>query len=333
MNSTAKAGLHPRSRHGARYDLKQLVRTFPPLGPFVRPHEHGGDSIDFADPAAVKALNRALLAHDYGIIHWDIPSGYLCPPIPGRADYVHHVADLLASDADGRVPCGPAIVALDIGVGANCVYPIIGTHEYGWRFVASELDAVALRNAQKIVAENPALTPLVECRRQSSATGIFRGVIRPGERFDLTLCNPPFHASSAAAASGTLRKLRNLGGEKRLESELNFGGQPTELWCQGGELAFIRRMISESVAFAESCRWFTTLVSKAGHVPLILGALQRVKATARHTIPMRQGQKQSRVVAWTFQTERQKLKHANDAFSSRPSFARRNRYRGSPAVV
>ena len=301
-----KAGLHPRSRHGARYDFEQLVRSFPPLGPFVRPHAHGGESVDFADPAAVKALNRARLAHFYGIARWDIPPGYLCPPIPGRADYIHHVADLLAADQNGKIPRGSQVIALDVGLGANCVYPIIATHEYGWCVIGSELDPVALRNAQKIVAENAALTPLVGCRRQNSATAIFHGIILPGERFDLTLCNPPFHTSGAAAASGTERKLQNLGGGKRSETVLNFGGQPTELWCPGGELAFVRRMIAESVTCAESCRWFTTLVSKAGHVPLLLQALSRVKACEVRTIPMRHGQKQSRIVAWTFRSAEQR---------------------------
>ena len=42
-------------------------------------------------------LNRAILMHHYGVKSWDIPAGYLCPPIPGRADYIHSVADLLAA--------------------------------------------------------------------------------------------------------------------------------------------------------------------------------------------------------------------------------------------
>jgi 23S rRNA (adenine1618-N6)-methyltransferase len=234
------------------------------------------------------------------VARWDIPDGYLCPPIPGRADYIHHLADLLASDRGGVVPRGPDVAVLDIGMGANCIYPIVGTHEYGWRFVGSETDTVALSNARRIVADNPALARRIECRRQRTPMAVFRGIVQTGERFDLTLCNPPFHLSRAEALAGTQRKLKNLSGGRREPAVLNFGGQATELWCEGGELGFIRRMIVESVAVAENCLWFTTMVSKAANLSPIERALARAQAVEVRTIPMQQGQKRSRIVAWTF---------------------------------
>lgn len=295
-----KTGLHPRNRHRGLYDFEELTRASPALAPFVRPHEHGGVSIDFSNPAAVKELNRALLQAYYGVSDWDIPAGYLCPPIPGRADYLHHVADLLAEDAGGVVPRGPEIALLDIGVGANCIYPLIGSHEYGWRFVGSEVDPIALANAQRIVAAHPSLTRLIECRRQRSAATLFGGIVRPGERFAASLCNPPFHASGEEARAGTRRKVRNLGGDARAEPVLNFGGQAGELWCPGGEQGFLRRMIAESAAFSGACRWFTALVSKAGSLPVLSHALARAGAADMRVIPMSQGQKQSRILAWRF---------------------------------
>src|SRR2546426_285023 len=101
--SSEKAGLHPRNPHRARYDFAELCRSSPALAPFVGHNNYGGESIDFANPAAVKALNQALLKKFYGVAQWDIPAGYLCPPIPGRADYLHHVADLLAADNGGVI--------------------------------------------------------------------------------------------------------------------------------------------------------------------------------------------------------------------------------------
>lgn len=293
-----KAELHPRNRHRGRYDFAQLVRSSPALAGFLRPNPHGDRTIDYADPTAVKALNAALLRHFYSIQHWDIPPGYLCPPIPGRADYLHHAADLLAEG--DAIPRGPAITVLDIGVGANCIYPILGRHEYGWRFVGSEIDPTALRNAQRIVTRNPALTGFVDCRRQTSASALFRGILRPGERFDLTLCNPPFHASAQEAAAGTQRKVRNLGTGAAARPSLNFGGRNNELWCPGGEAAFIRRLIAESAERAAHCLWFTTLVSKAANVPGIRRALTAAHAVEVRMIPMAQGQKQSRIMAWSF---------------------------------
>lgn len=286
-----KAGLHPRNRFNTRYDFSQLIACSPALEAFVKPNAYGDDSIDYADPQAVKALNQALLKHAYGLEHWDIPPGYLCPPIPGRSDYIHHLADLIAMRR------GRAVRVLDIGTGANCIYPLIGASEYGWSFVGAEVDLVAWRWAQKIVAANSSVTGLIECRLQKSAAACFRGVIQPEERFDLTLCNPPFHGSAAEAAEGTQRKLRNLGGKT---SGLNFGGKANELWCEGGELGFIRRMIEESAEFAAQCGWFTTLVSKSEHLSRLEQALRKVKAAEVKVIDMAQGQKKSRILAWRF---------------------------------
>jgi 23S rRNA (adenine1618-N6)-methyltransferase len=288
---TEKTGLHPRNRFNTRYDFPQLIACSPALAVFVKPNAYGDESIDYADPLAVKALNQALLKHAYGLQHWDIPPGYLCPPIPGRSDYIHHLADLIA------LRRGPSVRMLDIGTGANCIYPLIGASEYGWSFVGAEVDPVAWRWAQKIVTANPSVKGLIECRLQKSAAACFRGVIQPGEHFYLTLCNPPFHGSAAEAAEGTQRKLRNLGCKK---SGLNFGGKANELWCEGGELGFIRRMIEESAEFAAQCGWFTTLVSKSEHLPRLEQALRRVKAAEVKIIDMAQGQKKSRILAWRF---------------------------------
>lgn len=268
----------------------------PPLAAFVRPNGHGDDSIDYANPLAVKALNQALLKHAYGLQYWDLPPGYLCPPIPGRSDYVHHLADLIS------LRRGPSVRVLDIGMGANCIYPLIGASEHGWSFVGAEVDPAALRWARKLVAANPSVAGLIECRQQSSATRCFQGIIRPGERFDLTMCNPPFHTSAAEAAAGTRRKAKNLGVKKDV---LNFGGKEGELWCEGGELAFIRRMIAESVDFARTAGWFTSLVSKSDNLPKLEKALRRAQVAEMRVIAMAQGQKKSRILAWTFGTRHQ----------------------------
>jgi 23S rRNA (adenine1618-N6)-methyltransferase len=189
---------------------------------------------------------------------------------------------------------------LDIGVGANCIYPLIGASEYGWRFVGSEIDPVALRWAQKLVAANPAVVGLIECRLQPSSAECFKGVIKPGEVFDLSMCNPPFHASAAEAAAGTQRKVHNLGSKKSAAIVPNFGGKAGELWCDGGELAFVRRLIAQSAEWSQNCRWFTTLVSKSAHLPRLYQALKAVPVIDVKTIAMAQGQKQSRMLAWTY---------------------------------
>ena len=302
-----KSTLHPRNPHRGRYDFQQLIAASPGLAPLVAPNAYGDESINFADPLAVKALNRALLNVVYGIREWDIPPKYLCPPIPGRADYLHFLADLLAECNGGVIPRGNLVRVLDIGVGANCIYPLIGQREYGWQFVGSDIDAAAIANAQRIVDAN-GLGEAISLRLQASATAIFKGVVRPDEVFDLTLCNPPFHASLAEARLGTQRKWQNLGkdavqqkalGKKKIPL-LNFGGQGAELYCEGGEEAFVCRMIEESAQLRGRCMWFTTLISRSASLPAVYRAIKYAGALDSRTIEMAQGQKKSRIVAWTF---------------------------------
>ncbi|MDB5287036.1 MAG: rRNA methyltransferase [Mucilaginibacter sp.] len=292
-----KTTMHPRNAHRNRYDFQALVKTLPELGAFVSLNQFNDLSIDFKNPEAVKMLNKALLKHFYGIAHWDIPEGFLCPPIPGRADYIHYMADVLAGCNEGVIPTGKSVKVLDIGVGANCIYPIIGNKAYGWSFVGAEVDHIAVRSAKNIVEANN-LPKVIEIRKQSSSADIFNGIIKPGELFDLTMCNPPFHASLKEAAEGTERKWKNLGTNEN--TQLNFGGQNTELWCEGGEERFLNKMISESAQFKTSCFWFSSLISKKTTLPACYKNLEYFGARDVKTIPMAQGQKTSRILAWTY---------------------------------
>lgn len=292
--------MHPRNPHRDGYDLAALTAASPPLAPFVRTAPHGGPTIDFADPAAVKALNAALLLHHYGVRAWDLPPGYLCPPVPGRADYVHAVADLLATTNGGAIPQGAGVRVLDVGIGANAIFPLLGHQAYGWSFVGTEVDPVALRHAETVLAANPRFASAVALRRQRARERVFAGVVAPDEHFALTLCNPPFHGSPEAASAATRRKLRQLGGGTAPRLRRNFGGTGSELWCAGGELGFIRRMIDESRGLAAQVGWFTTLVSSREHLPALERALDRAGAAEVRVLPLEHGQKKSRILAWRF---------------------------------
>lgn len=298
-----KTKIHPRSKHRERYDFSELTKACPELKAFVQLTAHGDESIDFFNPEAVKTLNKALLNYHYNIEYWDIPPQYLCPPIPGRADYIHHIADLLAASTEGKIPTGAAITCLDIGVGANCIYPIIGNKEYGWSFIGADIDPIAMNAAQAIISANSSLTGKIALRLQNNHQHIYNGIIQKNERIDLTICNPPFHSSAAAAQAGTLRKLSNLKGQKINKMVLNFGGQSNELWCAGGESQFVQNMIQESKTFAHSCYWFSTLISKQANLEAVYVALKKQEAIKVKTIEMGQGNKASRIVAWTFLNE------------------------------
>ena len=293
-----KAGLHPRNRHRRGYDFPHLLSVAPGLAPFVIRNPAGQPTIDFAHPPAVLALNAALLRADYGIVGWTLPPRFLCPPVPGRADYLHVVADLLARDHGGTIPRGGDVRVLDVGVGANLIYPLIGHREYGWSFIGSDTVPAALNNAQRILDANPGLAKAIDLRHQPDPGAIFDGILADNERVEVVICNPPFHASRAQAAAGTRRKLRNLGRDTG-PLVLNFGGLEPELCCPGGEVAFITRMIVESARRPLAARWFTTLVAQDAHVGLLRTALNAHHARRVEVLPMAQGNKRSRLLAWT----------------------------------
>lgn len=275
------------------------MKRSPALEEFVVTARHGRPSIDFADPQAVTALNAALLAEAYGVL-WSLPHGALCPPIPGRSDYIHYLADLLSNGDANAIPRGPSVRVIDVGSGANCAYPIIGASEYGWSFVATEVDRASMRWARQVVRVNRRIGALIEHRLQPDPLACFAGVTNAGERFAASMCNPPFHASAAEAAAGSTRKRRNLG---LVDAEpLNFGGNANELWCRGGEVGFIERMIAESASRPMLCRWFTTLVARSEHLPRLRRSLKAVRPAGIQVIDMAQGQKKSRILAWTFQS-------------------------------
>lgn len=302
---TEKTNLHPRNLDRFGYDFDQLIQITPELESFVSINEHGIKTIDFSNPEAVKSLNKALLALHFNIQNWDIPTNYLCPPIPGRADYIHSIADLLASTNNGIIPEGETVQGLDIGIGANCIYPIIGNSTYGWSFVGTDIDEKAIQNCKKIIKDNPRLMDAISLQLQTESRFIFKNIITPEDKFAFTICNPPFHNSKEEATKSSIRKINNLENTRTKNPVLNFGGQNAELWCEGGEIGFVTQMIYESAKYPMQCLWFTTLVSKKENLSSIYKTLNKVSAVDVKTIDMAQGQKTSRIVAWTFLSEAQ----------------------------
>lgn len=293
--------MHPNNKHKGRYDFERLRAAYPELNSYLSINKYGDETIDFANPDAVRTLNKALLKDYYAIQHWQIPQGYLCPPIPGRADYIHAISDLIGPKIGSAFTRG-----LDIGVGANCIYPIIGICEYNWRFVGADINPISIESAEKNISSNVALFGKVEFKLQQNPKNIFKGILEDFEdgTFDFTMCNPPFHSSKEEAVAGTKRKWKNLGKDKQHEKQIvNFGGQDPELWCEGGEIQFIETMIKESAEFKLRARWFTTLVSKEDSLKKLTSLLKSNLAKEIRILEMEQGQKKSRVLAWSFLTQ------------------------------
>ena len=164
-------------------------------------------------------------------------------------------------------------------------------------FIASDVDAAAIASATALVSANA--VP-VELRLQRERTSILRGVLEPSDGLmAFTMCNPPFFKSAEEAAAQTARKWRGLrtagGGSTR-----SFGGSASELWCPGGEKAFVTRHIRESARSPTAALWFTSLVSAERSLPKLEAELRASRARRVEQLGVATGNKKMRVLAWSF---------------------------------
>jgi 23S rRNA (adenine1618-N6)-methyltransferase len=277
--------MHLRNIHRYGYDFQKLIATHPELGNHLVESPAGAETIDFSDATSILEFNTALLKHHYKIKYWKLPEGSLYPPIPGRADYIHHLADLVGKGGKN---------GLDIGCGASAIYPILGNSIYDWKMVGCDVEDESVAFAKK----NTSKIDPIEIRHQIDKGNIFKGVILEGESYDFTMCNPPFYGSEEEAVKANMSKQRKLG---TYEERRNFAGHAHELWCNGGEALFIKRMIKESVAYKGQVGWFTCLLSRKQNLKKPLKQLEKLQAEVK-VIEMATGNKESRFVAWRFKS-------------------------------
>lgn len=289
--------MHKNNKHKNGYDFENLIRVSPELKTHVSINKYNIKTIDFANPIAVKILNTAILKADYGIDFWEFPEENLCPPIPGRVEYIHLVKDLLDSSGINSSNI------LDIGTGANCIYPLLGISEYNWNFTASDCDELSLACAKRIIIKNN-LTEVIKLRKQIDSSHVLKNIISKSDCFDASICNPPFYKNEEEALASTRQKLKGLGKTEGITTR-NFAGKANELWYKGGEKAFLHTYLYQSSLFKKQCFWYTTLVSNKDNVKSMHKSLAKLGALNIKTIPMALGNKKSRVVAWTFLTEKE----------------------------
>tara|TARA_R110002167_G_scaffold127880_2_gene309759 strand:- start:10004 stop:10858 length:855 start_codon:yes stop_codon:yes gene_type:complete len=280
-------GLHPENRFNKGYDFNDLISKNPILKEFVLENKFKNLSIDFSDPKAVKELNKALLFTFDKIKVWDFSDENLCPPIPGRLDYILHLSDLLSSEKEIKI--------LDIGTGATCIYPLLGVSQFNWSFVATDIDLDSLDTAQDIIDDNH-LDEKIELRQQLNEQQILKGILKDEDVFSAVMCNPPFYKSAEEAQGANRRKTKNLGNN----AVRNFSGNNNELWFPGGEKAFLHNYLYESSLFSKQSIWFTSLVSKKENVESLQTSSKKLGAKEFKVIDMNQGNKVTRIVCWRF---------------------------------
>ena len=292
------AAMHAQNPYAGRYDLKRLANAHSPLQEHIVLNPSGQQTIDFTVSDAVYELNKAMLLADYKLGDYHLPKGYLIPPVPGRLEYLLHLRDFISEKF--KADKAAQLRGLDIGAGANGIYCILGVQHFNWSMIGAESNAVAVKTARENIQRTNALKDKIEIRHQENKSFLFKNIIQPKEQFDFSVCNPPFHSSKDEAFKGSLKKHSNLSSPSDRNTHLlNFEGQANELWCNGGESLFIKRLIKESLDFNSQVKVFSSLVSKADSLAAIGKQLKKAKAN-HQIIPMDLGNKKSRILVWWF---------------------------------
>lgn len=292
-----KSSFHPKNQFNKAYDFLKLAEVVPELAEFFKTTKSGHLTLNYNEPKAVKYLNKALLKLYYDIAYWDIPDDYLCPPIPGRLDYIHHLADLIEEQQVKTTRLYNSNAVVDIGTGPSVIFPILGVKEYNWSFLATDIDDKAIKVGQAIAMTNKSLQNRIKFRIQKDPNLIFKKVISTDQKFLASMCNPPFYIHEEQVQEVSSKKRKNLDYQDDVR---NFGGKDHELITRGGEVGFISRMITESVFFKDNFLVFTSLVSQKTSLDPLFRKLERTEVPFSKVVTMKHGVKETRILAWSF---------------------------------
>ncbi|KAJ5563659.1 hypothetical protein N7535_008823 [Penicillium sp. DV-2018c] len=258
-------------------------------------HLKPNGQLDFTDPAAVRQLTTTLLQQDFHL-KVDIPEDRLCPPVPNRLNYILWLQDLLDSTAGGlreRYDRDREVVGLDIGTGCIGIYPLLGcATRPRWNFAATDIDSNNIRTSQHNVALNN-----LESRIRivhSDPNGPLIPLEKLGcQTLDFTMCNPPFYTSS--------NELKQSAEQKEREPFSTCTGAEVEMVTSGGEVAFVKRMIDESLQLRDRVQWYTSMLGKLSSINALVEMLIKHGITNFAVTEFEQGSKTKRwAVAWSW---------------------------------
>ncbi|KAK4163375.1 hypothetical protein QBC43DRAFT_345276 [Cladorrhinum sp. PSN259] len=253
--------------------------------------------LDFTDPAAVMQLTKTLLRTDFGL-EIELPNDRLCPPVPNRHNYILWLKDLLESTSysppDSQPVCG-----LDVGTGASCIYPLLGTvQRSSWHFVATDIDEQSLAHAKRNVELNDLSGQVRLLLRSPKDSLIPSESDLPMSPLGFVMMNPPFYTSADEMLSSAAKKSR--------PPHSACTGAPVEMVCEGGEVAHVGRLLEESLVLRErGARWYTSMLGKVTSLEVLVGKLKENGINNYAVTEFIQGNKTKRwAIGWTFGTMR-----------------------------
>ncbi|KAJ5958884.1 uncharacterized protein N7479_006034 [Penicillium vulpinum] len=258
-------------------------------------HLKPNGQLDFNDPAAVRQLTTTLLQQDFHL-KVEIPGDRLCPPVPNRLNYILWLQDLLDSTAGGLhegYDRDREVVGLDIGTGCISIYPLLGcATRPRWNFVATDIDLNNLRTSQHNVSLNN-LESRIRIIRSDPDGPLFPLEKLGCQTLDFTMCNPPFYTSTDELIKSAEKKER--------DPFSACTGVEVEMVTSGGEVAFVKKMIDESLQLRDRVQWYTSMLGKLSSINVLVETLIKHENHNFAVTEFDQGSKTKRwAVAWSW---------------------------------
>ncbi|KAI8970275.1 hypothetical protein BDF20DRAFT_916102 [Mycotypha africana] len=285
--------MHSRNIYIVEPDFKKLAEEFEAFKPFVKTTSQGRSFIDFKDPKAVKQLCVCLMRKDFNI-DIDFPLDTLCPAVPNRLNYILWLEDLL-NDTLTLGEKKNEIRGIDIGVGASCIYPLLGcAQNQNWTFLGTEIDARSVEYALKNIKSNN-LQDRISIKYNEDPNKIF--LIEDNQiHYAFSMCNPPFYSSQEEVDEGLTNK--------QSKPYAVCTGSENEMITQGGELSFIKTMIDESLHLKKRIRWYTSMIGLKSTIRPLIRYLTAKGISNHFVTSFTQGKTTRWGIAWSFYTDR-----------------------------
>ncbi|KAI8643636.1 hypothetical protein BD408DRAFT_385291 [Parasitella parasitica] len=287
--------MHPRNIYKTEPDFAALAKDYASFNPFVKQTEYGRSYIDFKDAQANRELCKCLLKRDFNI-SIDFPLDTLCPAVPNRLNYILWLEDLIQDTLSKRENCQ----GIDIGVGASCIYPLLGSATNPtWHFLGTEINQRSVDFANRNVQSNH-LEDRITIKHNSDPSKIF--LLEQDKQYTFSMCNPPFYSSQEEIDQGLLNK--------ELEPSAICTGSDNEMITKGGEFAFIKLMVMESLKLQQQVHWYTSMIGLKRTIRPLVRLLNDQGITNYIVTDFIQGKTVRWAIAWSFYAERPTKAHA-----------------------
>ena len=268
--------MHPRNPYKTPPNFKELAIQYPSFRKVVTQDLGGKIHLDFTNQEAVRALTETLFLRDFKL-NVKIPDNSLVPTLPSRLNYLLWIEDLLSLFPDCE-----EIVGIDIGAGASAVYPLVAAQHFNWSMMATEADNDNLIAARDNVERNKLDHKVTLVK--SEINEIFKKLLKNNSEkvFDFSMCNPPFYTQG-----------------KHLSDDQSVGSE-AEMKTNGGEVAFVKTMMSESKDNPLRVRVYTVLLGHKSSLSPLKQHLTSMSVTSFVSTEFCQGKTMRWGLAWTF---------------------------------